>query len=368
MVRRRHAEPLERRSHPARRVLPAVAVAEHERRPTRAPRTPTGCSRRRGRRRRRAPSPPTAARRCDRQSRRGGRARWRSPPCRDGCRRAGGSRGRPWSPALRPRAGARSRSAPRSGPCARGSGPSDACERSSMSSVARRPGSTRPRRGPTRRTDSRHRVLRGHRSPLPPHGRAAWTPGQEVRRGGRRAGILPGHATVRPHGTARGGGSGRSALGPADARHARPPGGRVGPARGQPARRSGAAAAVRLPPARRRARPSAAAAERLRDPGLHRPARHVAQPHAVRADDDRAPRRDVRRRGVPGRDRRVRRLLDVVRRLAVPELEQPRPLPGLPVRRGGGVRRRPLPDGRRPRPPRPDAASRPAATARWWSR
>ena len=33
---------------------------------------------------------------------------------------------------------------------------------------------------------------------------------------------------------------------------------------------------------------------------------------------------------------------------------EPRPLPGLPVRRGPRLRRRPLPDARRPRPPRPD--------------
>ena len=50
-------------------------------------------------------------------------------------------------------------------------------------------------------------------------------------------------------------------------------------------------------------------------------------------------------RRVPGRDRRLRRRLDVLRRLAVPELDRHRPLPRLPVRRGRAVRRRALPDG-----------------------
>ena len=94
---------------------------------------------------------------------------------------------------------------------------------------------------------------------------------------------------------------------------------------GQPARRPVAAPAVRLPPAGRRARPPEAARQRLRDPGLHRPARHVVRPPAVRADDDRAPRRAVRRRRVPRRDRRLRRRLDLLRRLAVPRT---RPAPG----------------------------------------
>ena len=76
----------------------------------------------------------------------------------------------------------------------------------------------------------------------------------------------------------------------------RPPGDRVRRARRQPARRPRAAPAVRLPPPGRRARPPEAAPERLRDPGLHRPARHVARAPGVRADDDRAPRRDVRGR------------------------------------------------------------------------
>ena len=44
--------------------------------------------------------------------------------------------------------------------------------------------------------------------------------------------------------------------------------------------------------------------------------------NAVRADDDRAPRRAVRRRRLPGRDRRVRRRLDELRRLAVPQLDR----------------------------------------------
>ena len=63
-----------------------------------------------------------------------------------------------------------------------------------------------------------------------------------------------------------------------------------------------------------------AAAVRLRDPGLHRPARHVAVAHGVRADHRRAPRRDVRRRRVPRRGDRVRRRVDLAGRLAVPQL------------------------------------------------
>ena len=67
------------------------------------------------------------------------------------------------------------------------------------------------------------------------------------------------------------------AVGAAAARHARPARGRVRRAGRQPARRPVAAAAVRLPAARRRARPSEAAPDRPRHPGLHRPARHVAR-------------------------------------------------------------------------------------------
>ena len=57
---------------------------------------------------------------------------------------------------------------------------------------------------------------------------------------------------------------------------------------------------------------------------------------------------------VPGRDRGVRRRLDSPRRLAVPQLAEPRALPGLPVRRGRAVRRRALPDAGRPRSSRAD--------------
>ena len=80
--------------------------------------------------------------------------------------------------------------------------------------------------------------------------------------------------------------------------------------------------AVRLPPAWRGTRSSEGAAERLRHPGLHRPAGHVVLAPAVRAEHDRARRRAVRERRVPGRDHRVRGRVDVVRRLAVPELHR----------------------------------------------
>ena len=103
----------------------------------------------------------------------------------------------------------------------------------------------------------------------------------------------------------------------------------------------------------------------LRDPGVHRPGRHVARALARSSRRRRAAGRDVRRRRLPGGDRRVRRRVDLARRLAVPQLVRHRPLPGLPVRRGRAVRRRALPDARRPRPPRARPASPRAVTARW---
>ena len=65
---------------------------------------------------------------------------------------------------------------------------------------------------------------------------------------------------------------------------------------------------------------------------------------AAAAEHRRADRRDVRRRRLPRGDRRLRRLLDVLRRLAVPQLGRHRPLPGLPLRRGRPVRRLALSD------------------------
>ena len=98
--------------------------------------------------------------------------------------------------------------------------------------------------------------------------------------------------------------------------------------------------------ARRRRR---AGADRLRDPGLPRPGRLVGQPLPVRADDARARRRDVRRRRLPAGARRVRRRVDELRRLAVPQLVEHRAVPRLPVRRGRAVRRRALPGAARAR-------------------
>ena len=54
----------------------------------------------------------------------------------------------------------------------------------------------------------------------------------------------------------------------------------------------------------------------------------------------------------PPDDRRLRRLLDLVRRQPVPGLAGDRSLPHLPVRRGRPVRRRTLSDAGRARPPR----------------
>ena len=88
--------------------------------------------------------------------------------------------------------------------------------------------------------------------------------------------------------------------------------------------------------ARRRRR---AGAHHLRDPGLPRPGRLVGQSLPVRAHDARAGRRDVRHRRLPAGAGGVRRRVDELRRLAVPQLVEHRPVPRLPVRRGRAVRR-----------------------------
>ena len=87
-------------------------------------------------------------------------------------------------------------------------------------------------------------------------------------------------------------------------------------------------------------------------------------PGGVRPEGSGEPRRGApvgRRalpRGCPGEsgtaagDRRVRRLLDLAWGQPVPQLPGHRALPRLPVRRGGGVRGRRLPDPPRPRAPR----------------
>ena len=72
----------------------------------------------------------------------------------------------------------------------------------------------------------------------------------------------------------------------------------------------------------------------------------------VRPDGARGHRRLVRAPGGCAGDRRLRRRLDQLRRLAVPRLAGHRPLPHLPVRRGRAVRRRSLPDADRGRPSR----------------
>ena len=102
----------------------------------------------------------------------------------------------------------------------------------------------------------------------------------------------------------------------------------------QPARRSVPAAGLGLRPSRLR-RVGAALPERLRDPGDDGAARHVAQPEPVPPQLPRARRRAVRGRRRAAGDRRVRRLLDVVRRQPVPRLARHGPLPHVPLRRGG---------------------------------
>ena len=103
----------------------------------------------------------------------------------------------------------------------------------------------------------------------------------------------------------------------------------------------------------------------LPDPGAHGPARHVAQPLGVPAERARARRRALRRRGLPARARRLRRRVDVVRRLAVPRLARCRQLPHVSLRRGRAVRRRALPHATRTPRTAASPASRAAATARW---
>ena len=150
---------------------------------------------------------------------------------------------------------------------------------------------------------------------------------------------------------------------------ARPTGGRVRAAGRQPARRPRPPAAVRLPPARRRARPAQAAAVRLRDPGVHRPARHVAVARGVRAEHRSSGSTRCSRRGAcPDA---VIVFVDAWTSRGGSQFINSagdRPLPGLPVRRGRAVHRRALSDARRRAITAGSPASRRAATARWWCR
>ena len=118
--------------------------------------------------------------------------------------------------------------------------------------------------------------------------------------------------------------------------------------RGNRARRPARASAVGLRPARLRRRAGAALPVDLRHPGLHRPARHVAEPLGVRREDvpgARGRRLRVGRR--PAGDRRLGRRVDEARRLTVPRLARDRALPHVPLRRARAVRRRAVPhDGR----------------------
>ena len=153
-VRGRDREPLEHRLHPAVRVLPAVAVAEHEDRAPARLELPQDVA---------GPEPAADAERHRLRQRLAGVAGDHSVVGEHvgDCGGVGmhaaaqavavvDTTGRP----RRPRADARSRSARRFAPCGRGCGPSGACGRSSLSSVASRPGSTRPCRGLRRRSDS----------------------------------------------------------------------------------------------------------------------------------------------------------------------------------------------------------------------
>ena len=102
----------------------------------------------------------------------------------------------------------------------------------------------------------------------------------------------------------------------------------------------------------------------LRDPGTDRSARHVAEPVPVPPELPGAGRRPLRARRGAARDRRLGRLLDLARREPVPRFAGDRQVPDLPLRRGRALRRRALPDARRPLPPGIQG-SRAAATAPW---
>ena len=89
---------------------------------------------------------------------------------------------------------------------------------------------------------------------------------------------------------------------------------------------------------------------RLRHPGVHRPRGDVGEPDAVPAAVPRDRRRRLRPRRGARLHRGLRRRVDGLRRVAVRRLARHRPVPLVPVRRGGAVGRRAVPDDRRPRP------------------
>lgn len=105
------------------------------------------------------------------------------------------------------------------------------------------------------------------------------------------------------------------------------------PAR-EPSRRSARAPALGLPATRVRRRAGAPVSQRLRDPGSHRPAGHVAEPCPVPAQLPGAGRRSLRIPWRAAHDRGLGRLLDVARREPVPRLPWDRQLPHLSLRRG----------------------------------
>ncbi len=123
---------------------------------------------------------------------------------------------------------------------------------------------------------------------------------------------------------ARGRSARRRSVGSAARREPRQVRGRVRAA--WPATRS---ATPRVGRSRSTARPASSPTTRSRcrpsiDPGLHAASSTWAEPRRLRADDHRAARRDVRGRRLPGGHRGLRRLLDVLRRIAVPQLGRAR--------------------------------------------
>ncbi len=133
------------------------------------------------------------------------------------------------------------------------------------------------------------------------------------------------------------------------------------------ARRPARASALGLRPARLRRRAGAALPVDLRHPGLHRPARHVAEPLGVRREDvRRSSRTTSSRRATSRRHRRLGRRVDDDRRLAVPRLARDRAVPHATSATSSC---RSSTSGTARCAERPSTAgsrgSRPAATARW---
>ena len=108
--------------------------------------------------------------------------------------------------------------------------------------------------------------------------------------------------------------------------------------------------------------------EHLRDPGPDRPDRHVVHRAALRPTVPSVWTSCSRARRDAAGVLVLRGLLDIARRQPVPRLPGHRPLPDVPVRRGGAVHRRAVPRPCRPASTAASPASRAAGTGPWWPR